>query len=86
MIVPTCQGSLNTMSLYFEPQNLDLEYTVGLATNVPVEFISVGTDNSDGIYGFLDQAQYLLNQQTVPTVLSTSYAFDQSMLSRQMAK
>ena len=49
-------------------------------------FIAVGTDNSDGVYGFYDQIQYLLAQDTVPTVLSTSYEFDQDTISLEMAK
>ncbi|EPS94692.1 hypothetical protein FOMPIDRAFT_1054842 [Fomitopsis schrenkii] len=36
--------------------NLDVEYTIGLATGVPVYFISVGDDGNDGVFGFLDTA------------------------------
>ncbi|KAK7682815.1 hypothetical protein QCA50_014199 [Cerrena zonata] len=41
--------------------NLDIQYTVGLATGVPVTFVSVGNDTTDGALGFLDVVEYLLN-------------------------
>jgi tripeptidyl-peptidase-1 len=38
-----------------EPLNClrSLKYTIGLATKVPVTFISVGENNSDGVDGFM---------------------------------
>ncbi|KAI0367268.1 family S53 protease [Pilatotrama ljubarskyi] len=53
--------------------DLDTEYTVGIATGVPITFISVGLDNSDEIDGFLDIINFLLDQDSPPQVLSTSY-------------
>ncbi|PCH43830.1 family S53 protease-like protein [Wolfiporia cocos MD-104 SS10] len=54
--------------------DLDIQYTVGIATGVPVVFISVGEDNSDGdLDGFLDQINYLLDQDSPPQTLTTSY-------------
>ena len=67
-------------------QNLDIQYTVGVATEVPVEFISVGIVNTDGIDGFLDEVNFLINQKTVPTVLTTSYGFDEDSVSENLAK
>ncbi|KAE9405293.1 family S53 protease [Gymnopus androsaceus JB14] len=53
--------------------DLDTQYTVGIATNVSVTFISVGDNNTDGdLDGFLDLANYLLNKTTTPGVLTTS--------------
>lgn len=40
-------------------------------------FIATGNDNSDGFYGFLGMAHYLLRIETLPNVLNTSYAFNE---------
>jgi tripeptidyl-peptidase-1 len=32
---------------------MTLQYTIGIATGVPVIFISAGDDNPDGLNGFL---------------------------------
>ena len=58
-------------------QNLDIQYTVGVAQGVPTTFISAGSDNSDGFDGFLDMVNYVLGLGTVPNVLTTSYAFNE---------
>lgn len=54
---------------------MDIQYTIGVATEVPVLFISVGPDNDDILSGFLDQADFLVAEDTVPQVLTTSYGF-----------
>ncbi|TRM64249.1 peptidase S8/S53 domain-containing protein [Schizophyllum amplum] len=56
--------------------NLDIEYTVGLATAVPVTFISVGALNADGVQGFMDFAEVLAAERNPPQVVTTSYGFD----------
>ncbi|CAK5270750.1 unnamed protein product [Mycena citricolor] len=57
--------------------NLDIQYTVGLATGVPVTFVSVGTTNKDGADGgFLDIITALIAESAPPQVLTTSYGFD----------
>ncbi|KAI0062174.1 family S53 protease [Artomyces pyxidatus] len=60
--------------------DLDTQYTIGIASGVPVTFISVGNDDNDGIGGFLDIIEFLLNETSVPHVLSTSYGFDENYL------
>ncbi|RPD58338.1 family S53 protease [Lentinus tigrinus ALCF2SS1-7] len=52
--------------------SLDIDYTVLLATNVPVSFDSVG-DSS--IQGFFDLNDYLLGLDSTPYVFTTSYGF-----------
>lgn len=53
-------------------QNLDIQYTVGLATNVPTTFITVGANTQDGPDdGFLDTINALLNETSPPLVLTT---------------
>ncbi|KAJ7580208.1 subtilisin-like protein [Mycena floridula] len=57
--------------------NLDIQYTVGLATNVPTTFVTVGTRTKDGAdEGFLDIITALLGETTPPQVLTTSYGFN----------
>ncbi|KAJ7779427.1 family S53 protease-like protein [Mycena maculata] len=57
--------------------DLDTQYTIGIATGVPVTFISVGEDGSDGLDGFMDQITTLIGEAdgTRPNVLTTSYSF-----------
>ena len=60
-------------------QSLDIQYTVGVATNVPTTFITVGNDNQDGdLGGFLDIINTLLKQDNPPLVLTTSFGFDEA--------
>ncbi|KAF9035738.1 family S53 protease [Hymenopellis radicata] len=78
----TLDGGVNTQdpALAGVEANLDIQYTVGLATGVPTVFISVGEDNQDGLGGFLDIAMFLIEQDMPPTVLTTSYGFDEDAL------
>ncbi|KAF8215443.1 family S53 protease [Mycena galopus ATCC 62051] len=57
-------------------KDLDTQYTIGIATGVPVIFISAGDDNPDGLNGFLDMIILLINDPSRPSVLTTSYGFD----------
>ncbi|KAJ7491014.1 subtilisin-like protein [Mycena latifolia] len=57
--------------------NLDIQYTVGLATGVPVTFVSVGETTKDGAdEGFLDIITALIAETAPPQVLTTSYGFN----------
>jgi tripeptidyl-peptidase I len=63
---------------------LDIQYTVGLATGVPVTFVSIGpglnqTTSVEFFQGLLDEANYLLSLDAPPAVLSTSYASDEEV-------
>ena len=57
-----------------------------MATGIPVTFLSVGEQNNDGFNGFLDEINDLLSDSSVPTVLSTSYGFDEDAVSASVAK
>ncbi|KAF8148116.1 family S53 protease-like protein [Mycena galopus ATCC 62051] len=85
----TLDGGVNTQTRADAgiEANLDTQYTTGLATGVPITFISVGEDNSDGVDGFLDIITTLIKEATGtrPNVLTTSYGFDESDLSRSVA-
>ncbi|CDO70468.1 hypothetical protein BN946_scf184569.g11 [Trametes cinnabarina] len=64
--------------------SLDIQYTVGVATNVPVTFISVGQQTQDGaLEGFLDIITTLTKQENPPLVLTTSFGFDETPFSEQ---
>lgn len=63
------------------PQNLDVQYTIGLATGVPVDFISVGIYSYDGVGGFLDTANYVLSEDSSAYVMTTSYNADEENIS-----
>ncbi|RPD69218.1 family S53 protease-like protein [Lentinus tigrinus ALCF2SS1-7] len=52
--------------------SLDIQYTVGVATDVPTTFYSVGDATATG---FIDLANYLLGLDELPLVLTTSYSF-----------
>ena len=55
--------------------NLNIQYSVGIATAVPVIFISVGEENHDGaLFGSLDLLNFVLDlPSSRPQVLSISY-------------
>ncbi|KAF7322670.1 Family S53 protease-like protein [Mycena chlorophos] len=58
--------------------SLDIDYTVSIVGEaVQVEFISVGPLNDDNLSGFLDEINFLINSTSRPTVLTTSYGFDE---------
>ncbi|EIW56056.1 family S53 protease-like protein [Trametes versicolor FP-101664 SS1] len=64
---------------------LDIQYTVGLATGVPVNYIMVGIKHQDGdLEGYLDEVNHLLSLDTPPQVLTTSYGFAESSLSFEL--
>ncbi|KAF7344287.1 Serine protease S53 [Mycena venus] len=67
--------------------DLDIEMTVGLAGGVPTTFISVGEDNIDDADGFIDIVNSILATpaETRPTVLTTSYGFNEEDLPLSLA-
>ncbi|EPS96632.1 hypothetical protein FOMPIDRAFT_1025327 [Fomitopsis schrenkii] len=62
--------------------NLDVEYVIGIATNVNASFITVGGSFDDAL---LDTANYLLSMDNPPQVVSTSYGDNESALSPKLA-
>ncbi|KAF8190227.1 family S53 protease [Mycena galopus ATCC 62051] len=66
--------------------NLDVQYTVGIATGVPVFFVSVGEDYQDGdLEGFLDIVNFLSAEDDVPNVMTTSYGENETDMSKALA-
>ncbi|KIK66624.1 hypothetical protein GYMLUDRAFT_257458 [Collybiopsis luxurians FD-317 M1] len=66
--------------------NYDIQYTVGVATGVPVTFINVGPNTTDGIDGFLDMMDYLNAQTSPPHVLTTSAGLSEPEVTSVLAK
>lgn len=67
--------------------NLDIQYTVGVASGVPTTFISVGDNFKDGnLEGFLDIINFLLAETNPPHVLTTSYGQNENTISAALAK
>ncbi|KAJ7656314.1 family S53 protease-like protein [Mycena polygramma] len=66
--------------------NLDIQYTVGVATGVPVKFVSVGENFQDGeLGGYLDIVNFLSAEDTIPEVMTTSYGENEADLSPALA-
>ncbi|KAJ7627368.1 family S53 protease [Roridomyces roridus] len=67
--------------------DLDIQYTVGVASGVPVTFVSVGFDFSDEVDGFIDIVNHIIGMsaETRPTVLSTSFGFNEDQFSRSIS-
>ena len=57
-----------------------------MTSKVPVTFISVSENNSDGIDGFLDIINTLIKETNRPTVLTTSYGFNEPDVPSNLAK
>ncbi|KAF7979708.1 hypothetical protein HWV62_41050 [Athelia sp. TMB] len=70
--------ALDTLDFGSDPQGTS---DAGDEAGVPVTFVSAGDINFDGWNGFLDMVNYLLKQTVLPTVLTTSYAFNEPGLS-----
>ncbi|KDQ49683.1 hypothetical protein JAAARDRAFT_200608 [Jaapia argillacea MUCL 33604] len=80
-------GGINPQnaSLASGEANFDTQYTVGLASGVPTTFISVGPNSTDTIMEFLDIITYLVAMDQPPQVLTTSYGFNEIILSPALA-
>ncbi|KDQ58299.1 hypothetical protein JAAARDRAFT_177501 [Jaapia argillacea MUCL 33604] len=80
-------GGINPQnaSLASGEANFDTQYTVGLASGVPTTFIAVGLNSTDIIMEFLDIITYLVAMDQPPQVLTTSYGFNEFVLSPALA-
>ncbi|TFY65282.1 hypothetical protein EVJ58_g2063 [Rhodofomes roseus] len=92
---PSTTYNLVTLDGGIDPQNgsagieanLDIQYTVGLATDAPVTFISVGggSDVTDFTDALLDTAIYMIGLEDPPQVMTTSYGIDENTVSEKLA-
>ncbi|THH10645.1 hypothetical protein EW146_g8305 [Bondarzewia mesenterica] len=81
----TLDGGTNPQNNSGVEADLDTEYTIGIASGVPVDFLSIGSNNPDGIDGFLDEVNFLLSESPIPHVLTTSYSFNEPDLPASLA-
>lgn len=65
-------------------QNLDVQYTIGVATGVPTTFITVGDDSQSD--NFLDTINELIKADAPPQVLTTSYGEGESDAGADLAE
>ncbi|KAJ7445016.1 subtilisin-like protein [Mycena galericulata] len=63
--------------------NLDIQYTAGIATGVPLQFLSVGGE--DLAAALLDTTTFIDGLADPPTVVSTSYAENEDLFGFTMA-
>ncbi|KAJ7486739.1 subtilisin-like protein [Mycena latifolia] len=87
--VQTIDGGANDQDIFNAgiEADLDIQYTVGVASGIPVSFISVGDDSQDGVSGFIDIVNSILTMPAAqrPTVLTTSYGFNEQDLPVSLA-
>ncbi|KAF7365967.1 Family S53 protease [Mycena venus] len=87
--VQTIDGGANDQDIFNAgiEADLDIQYTVGVASGVPVSFISVGDNTQDGISGMIDIVNSILTTPAAqrPTVLTTSYGFNEQDLPASLA-
>ncbi|KAJ3786129.1 subtilisin-like protein [Lentinula aff. detonsa] len=65
--------------------SLDIQYTVGLATDVPTAFIAVGNIDTDFFTSLTDLAEYLITADNPPQVVTTSYGVAEGFLTASSA-
>ncbi|KAJ7626044.1 family S53 protease-like protein [Roridomyces roridus] len=81
----TTDGGVNTQNPNDagDEADLDVQYTVGIATDVPAQFLSVGGNNF--ATSLLDTTTFLDGVAKPPTVMSTSYGSTESSFGSSMA-
>ncbi|KAF7363118.1 Family S53 protease-like protein [Mycena venus] len=96
-IDPSSSFSLLSLDGGIDPQNatesggeanLDIQYTAGIATGVPLQFLSVGgvVDSSDFAAALLDTTTFIDGLADPPTVVSTSYSDNEDHFGFTMAE
>ncbi|KAJ7860355.1 family S53 protease-like protein [Mycena leptocephala] len=65
--------------------NLDIEYTVGIATNVTTQFLTVGGTVDDFPQNLLDTTTFLDGVDNPPTVVTTSYGRNEDRFGASLA-
>ncbi|KAF7375853.1 Peptidase S53 domain-containing protein [Mycena sanguinolenta] len=64
---------------------IDIQYTVGIAGNVPTTYVLDENDSGDAAIGYMDTINWLLTQETPPTVFTTSYANEEAQFTLSTA-
>ncbi|KAA1471816.1 family S53 protease [Dentipellis sp. KUC8613] len=87
--VKSVNGGQNpqNQSLAGNEADLDIEWTVGLASGVPVTFYSVGeTNGASGLDDWIDLANALLSEDAPPQVFTTSYSWNEPNVTESVAR
>ncbi|KAJ7731325.1 family S53 protease-like protein [Mycena maculata] len=81
----TTEGGVNTQSAADAgvEADLDTQYTTGIATEVPIQFLSVGGENF--ATSLLDTTTFLDGVASPPTVMTTSYGDTEADFGNSMA-
>ena len=58
---------------------------VGIATDVPVTYLLVGNETTDGLNGYLDTVNHVLNETLPRPVMTTSYSSNEDEISEKLA-
>ena len=84
----TLDGGINSQvpSQASVAANLNIQYTIGLATGVPTSFISVGPNFQDGaLEGLLDIINFLLAESNPPHVFLSTFGQNENTISSALA-
>lgn len=69
--------------------NLDIQYTIGVASGVPISYISVGPadieSNEEFFTALENEANYLLTMDDPPTVLTSTYGLNENSITGSLA-
>ncbi|KAI8873585.1 subtilisin-like protein [Ramicandelaber brevisporus] len=75
-------GGMNDQNNPGLQANLHVQTVIGLASDVPVTFVSVGRSD---MTGFMDVMNHLLDLANPPSVISLGYGFDEDKVSKASA-
>jgi tripeptidyl-peptidase I len=86
----SANGGTNSQTRTFAgyEANLDVQYTVGIASGVAVTYLSIGPNTVfNGFTDFLlNETYYLLGQKEVPNTLTTSYGSDEAGWTQKLVR
>ncbi|EJF57619.1 family S53 protease-like protein [Dichomitus squalens LYAD-421 SS1] len=83
--VTSVDGGSNDETQPSTEGSLDIQYTVGIATDVPTTFFTVGTQNDGDVTGFLDLVNNLIALDSPPSVFTTSFGFPEELVDPGLA-
>ncbi|KAI1796365.1 family S53 protease-like protein [Ganoderma leucocontextum] len=83
--VASVDGGTNDETKPSTEGSLDIQYTVGIATDVPITFFTVGSNNTGDLTGFLDLVNNLIAQEKAPSVFTTSFGFPEALVGSDLA-
>ncbi|KAJ6522853.1 family S53 protease [Mycena capillaripes] len=64
---------------------IDIQYTVGVAGDVPTTYVLDENDSGDAVTSYMDTINWLLSQEVPPTVFTTSYGNEEAAFTQSVA-